>query len=459
MGGSLESDGGDAGLKVRPSPSRPRVKDPRRAAFRILADVRSGKHADRAAERRLQGLAGSDRALALELAFGTVRLRARLDFELERLSSRPLDRLDPPVVDWLRLGLYQLRELRIPDHAAVHESVSGVRQTVGPGPTGFVNAILRRAASEGRPDMAFPAPDEDPVAFLSTYGSHPEWLVRRWLARWPLASVRRLVENDNRAPPVTLRLLRKAQEPPVDLSPARGVRLEALDVGRDMFRLVEGEPAEAMRHLTAVVQDPAAAAVVDYVGGRIEGPVLDVCAAPGGKAVALASLAPGARPFVAADLSRDRLRRVADGVSRARADVRTVVMDGRAPAIRSARTVLVDAPCTGTGTLRRRPDSRWRLTPGRLRSLVALQNELLDACSGLVAPGGLLVYATCSIEPEENEEQVEEFLGRHPFFERDSALRDVPEWMLSGRGDLEILPWTADTDGAFASRLRRRGKR
>jgi len=434
----------------------------RTAAVRVLSDVRGGAYADRAAATRFRGVAGRDRALGQELAYGAVRLRSRLDAELAGLVDRPLSKLDPNLLDWLRVGLYQLRETRIPAHAAVHATVEGARIELGRGAGGMVNAVLRRAGRQGTPEASFPDPDAAPAEWLSVYGSHPEWLIRRWLARWPLADVRRLVENDNRAPAVTLRLLGAE-------SPGRGeprgadpdveadVVLEPVSGWPRMARLVEGEPTRALAVWNAVAQDPAASTVVDFVGAAIEGPVLDACAAPGGKAAALADLAPAARPFVAADIGVSRVRIAASTLRRTRSDARPVAMDARRPAIRSARTILLDAPCSGTGVLRRRPDSRWRLSERRLASLVELQMELLESCAELLEAGGLLVYATCSLEPEENEEQVDAFLSRRPEFEREpvAGLTGFAADCLTDSGDLQILPFRTGTDGAYASRLRK----
>ncbi len=432
------------------------ANDPRLAAYHILVDVGHGEFADRAAARRLARLCGVDRGLALELAYGSIRLRSRLDTELADLLDRPLGRLDSRLLHWLRLGLYQIRETRVSDHAAVDQTVEGVKSTAGPKAAGLANAVLRRAVREGPGERVFPDPRLNPEAYLSTWGSHPEWLVRRWLARWPLASVRRLIENDNRAPPVTVRVLAEGVDSSQDSRPAPGVHLVRETGWRAMFRLEKGEPGAAIRSLPSVVQDPAAAAVVDYVGDRFDGPVVDACAAPGGKTLGLAWRVPGARPFVAADVSGRRIGRLREPLSRLGLDVSLAVMDGRAPAIGGARTVLLDAPCTGTGVLRRRPDARWRLSPEKLRSLVKLQRELLAALAVLVEPGGLLVYATCSLEPEENEEQVDRFLAGHEGFRREPP---DPEWVREGsvdeRGDLRVLPWQWNTDGAFASRLRR----
>jgi len=420
---------------------------PRIAAFGVLRDVSAGAYADRSAADRFESLSSRDRRLAQQLAYGSIRLRARLDAELSEFSKRPLDQLDPAVLDALRLGLYQIRETRIPAHAAVNETLEAVRGLVSPGARGLLNAVLRRAEREGRRTSAFGSLDEDPVRYLATWGSHPEWLVRRWLNRWPLAAVRRLVENDNCAPPVTLRLLRSSPSPD-DWDRLEAAGLERVEGQTRMVRVTTGSPRDAMDEAFAIVQDPAASSVVDYVSEDLEGPVLDGCAAPGGKTVGLWHASP-ARPLIAADVSLDRLIKVKEAAGATGAKPCLIAMDARRPAVRSARAVLLDVPCTGTGVLRRRPDARWRLTPDRLESLVTLQKELIEAGAALVEPGGLLTYATCSLEPEENEQQVEGFLARHPEFGRDD------EGKAQGR-DLFVEPWEHNSDGAFASRLRRR---
>lgn len=416
---------------------------PRRAALEVLLDVDDGAYADRAAEERFAGLETRDRGLAQELAFGSIRLRGRLDAELARLSDRPLHRLDPAVLAALRLGLYQLRETRVPPYAAVDATLDALRGKASSGARGLVNAVLRRAGREGRPDDLFPPLDEDPVGHLSTWGSHPEWLIRRWLARYPLATVRRLVELDNRPPPVTFRLLETSAGRQSDVP-----GLEPLEGRPRMAVLTDAAPVDVLRSGVAVVQDPAASAVVDYVSPGLEGPLLDMCAAPGGKTAAL-WFASEARPLIAADVHPGRLRSVRSLARQTGAAPLLVAMDGRRPAIRGARSILIDAPCSGTGVLRRRPDARWRLRPERIDALVARQRELLDAAAGLLSDGGLLVYATCSLEPEENELQVREFLARRPDFERDAR---AP----SGDGDLHVMPWESDSDGAYASRLRKK---
>lgn len=417
------------------------LSNPRRAAFLVLRDVAAGAYADRAATERFSGLDARDRRLAQELAYGAIRLRGRLDAELSHWSSRPIDKLDRDVREALRLGLYQLRETRIPAHAAVASTLDAVAPELRRPARGVVNAILRRAAREGRPPDLFPALEDDPLLHLSSWGSHPEWLVRRWLQRASPKDVARLVELDNSPPPVTFRLLPLSDTRAAGFDPA-AYGLELLEDRPGMARLAEGSPAEGIRAGVAIAQDPAASSVVDYLKKYVAEPFLDACAAPGGKSVALWAET-GADPFISGDVSLGRLRNLRRLAADAGADLLPVVMDARRPAVREVRSLLLDVPCSGTGVLRRRPDARWRLTPSRLSDLVALQADLLEAASQVVVPGGVLFYATCSIEPEENEGQVERFLSRHPEFDREG-------------GDLRIRPWDGDTDGAFASRLRKR---
>ncbi|MDX1579146.1 MAG: transcription antitermination factor NusB, partial [Gemmatimonadota bacterium] len=420
--------------------------NPRAAAHRILAAVRDGTFSDPAAERILPRVEPADRGLALELANGCLRLRARMDTWIEAFTDRPLARIDDDVLDWLRLGVYQLKELRVPDHAAVFETVRAARATMDAGRAGFVNGVLRAVASDPDRDP-FPSRDEDPLAYLSTWGSHPEWLLRRWLDRWGVAAVMRLVRHANAPPPVVVRSFEDG-----DPAPDGQVELRRLSAWNGSFELVRGTPARALERVKGVIQDPAASAVVDYVGRDIADPVLDVCAAPGTKAAALA--ASTGRPVFAFDISPRRLRRTLRGAERAGRSIAVAAADARRPPVARAGTVLADVPCTGTGVLRRRADARWRLEEGRIADLVELQAEIMDACAGIVEEGGWLVYATCSLEPEENEDQVEAFLATHPDFGRDPLPElPVPESCITDDGDLFVRPWLTGTDGSYAARL------
>jgi 16S rRNA (cytosine967-C5)-methyltransferase len=441
------------------------------AALEALRAVRGGALAGPAFDAAAARLDPRERAWAQELVYGTLRLRGRLDHRIAELSSRPLDRLDADTLDVLRLGVYQLTEMGgVPAYAAVSQSVELIKRSARSA-AGFVNGVLqslRRAGGES----TFPSFEDDPLAHLSTWGSHPRWLLARWLARRGPDATRRLVEANNRTPQLYLRLLGDTAAARERLM-AAGAIVEDVEHAPRAVRLVDaaaaGGVAAALEAAPVIVQDPAAGLVASWVGAPPGGVVLDLAAAPGGKALALAHDAPAAGPalVVAADVSAGRLARLVDNVARLerppaaggsarRAVLAPVVADARRPPFRQADAVLLDAPCTGTGTLRRHPDGRWRLRPDDVVALVALQAALLDAAAGLVKRGGLLVYATCSLEPEENEEQVSTFLRRHPEF-RIEAGPPLRHGVVRGDGLLEVLPQEHGWDGAFAARLRRDG--
>ncbi|HEX2166755.1 MAG TPA: 16S rRNA (cytosine(967)-C(5))-methyltransferase RsmB, partial [Longimicrobiales bacterium] len=426
------------------------------AALETLRAVRAGALADRALDSAARQLDPRDRAWTHELVYGTFRLRARLDHHLAHHSSRPLHRLDPDTLDILRLGAYQLLEMDgVPDYAAVSASVD-LAKRFAKRSAGFVNAVLqslRRAPAAS----TFPTLEADPAGHLSTWGSHPRWLVERWVARYGAEAAQRLTAADNTRPQLYLRALGTDPGQVAAALAEHGVRTEPVDLLPRALRVLEGTAAAALDAAPVIVQDPAAGHVVGFIGD-VSARVVDLAAAPGGKTIGLACDAPDTeRLVVAADVSLDRLNRLRENVARLgqlASGIAPVVADGRRPPFRTAGLVLIDAPCTGTGTLRRHPDGRWRLEPGDITALAALQTELLDAAAPLVEPGGLLVYATCSLEREENEAQVEAFLEKHSDFRIEPG--DAASAVMDDRGLLRVLPHEHGVDGAFAARLRRR---
>jgi 16S rRNA (cytosine967-C5)-methyltransferase len=433
------------------------------AALATLRAVRAGGLADRALDRAASRLDPRERAWTQELAYGVLRLRARLDHHLAGHSQRPLADIDSDIHDILRIGAYQLLEMHgVPAYAAVSESVELAKRSAQRSAAGFVNGVLqslRRA-----PDAStFPSLETDPVAHLTTWGSHPRWLVERWLARYEVAAVGRLVENANTRPDLFLRVLGADVDGVRRRLREAGVVTERVPLLERALRVVEGSAAAALNVAPVIVQDPAAGLVVEFAGA-VPDRVIDVAAAPGGKALALAGDVPrDERLIVAADLSRTRLRRLRANLQRLERPrpaglgplgIAIVAADGRTPPFRPAALVLLDAPCTGTGTFRRHPDGRWRIGPADLAALATVQRDLLDAAAGLVAPDGLLMYATCSLEPEENEVQIGSFLKRHPQFVLEPG--DVASAGCCGDGMLRVLPQDHGVDGAFAARLRRR---
>lgn len=417
----------------------------------MLRRVRDGALADRAFEGAAARLDPRDRAWAQELVYGTFRLRGRIDHLLGALVKGGVDALEPDVLDVLRLGAYQLLEMgSVPPYAAVSQSVELVREAGSPRAAGLVNGVLQNLRRKG-PTIRFPA---DAAGELATRGSHPRWLVERWIAAFGEDGARGLVDADNRRPELYLRPVGLTAAEAVERLAAAGIAAETVAWSPDSVRVPPpATAAEALAAVPAVVQDPAAALVVRYAAVPAGATAIDLCAAPGGKAVGMAETA--AR-VIAADVSPRRLERVAQNVARLGLEhrIETVVADAREAPFAPADVVLLDAPCTGTGTLRRHPDGRWRVTPEDIAALAALQAELLDAAAALVRPGGWLVYSTCSVEAEENDVQIDAFLARTPGFAPDPPAA-MPEGVVDDAGRLRVLPQRQGADGAFAARLRK----
>lgn len=426
----------------------------RRVALEVLRSVGSGDLADRALDRLGARLSSRDFGWTQELVYGTLRLRGRLDHILSQFVSAGLESLEADVLDVLRLGAYQLLEMgSVPPYAAISQSVELVRVADAARAAGLVNGVLH-ALQRGIGELRAPDPAADLPLFLATWGSHPRWLVERWIERWGGEAATALVAANNTRPELFLRPIRIGPDEALARLADAGLGAERVPFAPDSLRLLPPATArEALAAIPAIVQDPAAALVVRYAAVPAGARVLDLCAAPGGKAVGTAD---GGAFVAAMDLSNRRLRRLRQNVDRLglAAEVALLVGDARHPPFTPSDAVLIDAPCTGTGTIRRHPDGRWRIEPPELAALVQLQREILDAAAPLVRPGGILVYSTCSLEREENEDQVSGFLDRHPEFARGPAA-GIDAALLDPDGQLLVLPQRDGVDGAFAARLRR----
>jgi 16S rRNA (cytosine967-C5)-methyltransferase len=429
------------------------VTESRRTALRICSKVGQGLRLDVAFGRAAPSIPARDRAFVHELTYGVSRLRGRLDHLVDRRVRGDPSRIEAPVREVLRLGAYQVLYMRgVPSYAAVSQAVTQARELAGRGAGGLVNAVLRGVGADGDGEDLFPGFADDPLSFLETWGSHPRWLLERWLQRWSAADVRALVEADNTRPSTYLVPLDMAPDQAVVRLAGTGIDSEAVGVGSCCVRLSEGtDPRAALAVLPSVIQDPGANLVTRYADVPEGTKVADLCAAPGGKALALSGRA---SYTLAADRSEGRMRLVRDNSRRTGRRIGMVVADATQPPLRQVDAVLLDVPCTGTGTLRRHPDGRWRLVPRSVDDMSALQRRMLDAAAELVPPGGLLIYSTCSLEPEENALQVSAFLRRWPGFRLDAS-EAVPAGFRDTLGQLQVLPQKAGFDGAFAARIRR----
>ena len=453
----------------------------RRAAHAVLRAVHTGRNdlptALDGARRSL--IDPRDRALAGEIAIGVQRRRAALDHLVAQAASRPLPAITPVALDLLRAATYQVLYLdRVPAHAAVADTVELARQTGAGRAAGFVNAVLRNLADRRRP---FTLPAAPPVGavdaghgrnrraaldYLAITLSHPRWLVERWLDRHGLRAAEAWARFNNRPAPVTLRAnparntvaeLRAALE-------AHGVRTTATRLAPHGLVVTQGDalssPAAAEGRF--LVQAEASQLVVELSRPAEGNRVLDLCAAPGGKTVGLAGYAGARGIVVASDLRPRRVALLARLLARTPPQrVAIVRLDATAPLPFGAvfDCVLVDAPCSGLGAIRRDPDIRWRRTPDDLPAFAATQLEMLRRAAETVRPGGRLIYATCSSEPEENEEVIARFRDHHPRFNR-LAPDTVPAvaGVVDRGGYLRTLPFRDGVDAFFAAVLARRNR-
>jgi len=432
------------------------VTDARAAAAEILADLRSGDLLDSSFERRTARLDPRDRRWTRELVYGMLRRRSWLDALLADRVSGGLARLDVDVIDLLRLGAYQLLTMgSVPPYAAIGQTVEVVKRRHGIGASKLANAVLRRLDRE-RETLKVAVPDDLTDALALEY-SHPRWIVARWLARWGEAATRRLLAANNGEAPLVARPYHVVREQLEAMFESAGVETGEAPLVADSLVLLRG--VGSMTELGAFkqglfhLQDPASTLVTRYASVPTGATVADLCAAPGGKALELARTA---GVVLAGDLSRNRLSRVRDNVARLDApNIIPFVGDALHPPLSEVDAVLVDAPCTGTGTFRRHPDARWRLKASDLAVLPSLQRAILRAAAAIVRPGGLLIYSTCSLELEENDEQVTIFLAEHPEWTLDAPPSGVVPDTVLDEGLLRVLPQQHGTDGAFAARFRR----
>ncbi len=446
-------------------PRRPVRDEARNAAFDLLRAVRErDAYANLLLPRMLRerGLTGRDAALATELGYGTLRGLLTYDRIIAACSDRAPERLDPPLLDALRLGVHQLLATRIPPHAAVSATVALVRRRVGEGPSRYANAVLRRVAhrslEEWLPIVAPPA-EEDLVGHLAVTHSHPRWIVTALLDALggDRAEAEALLAADNERPLVTL-----------VARPGRATVDELVAAGAERARrspyaahLPEGDPAAipAVAEGRAAVQDEAsqlvALALTRVPVTGTDARWLDLAAGPGGKAGLLDAIAAGrGARLLASDVQPHRAALVRQAVR----DAAVIVADGTAPAWRAAAfdRVMLDAPCTGLGALRRRPEARWRRGPESLPELTALQRRLLEAAADAVRPGGVVAYVTCSPHLAETVVVVEDVAGRRGDLETLDAREFLPE--ADGLGDgpyARFWPHRHGTDAMFLALLRR----
>lgn len=403
-----------------------------------------------------------DRGLLRELSLGTLRWLRRIDHVLGRASHRPFEAIEPALLAPLRIAAYQLLFLdRIPDHAAVGEGVEHARRLTHRGGASFANAVLRRIARHPRlSDWA--VEEDDPVRRLAIEASHPDFLVRRWCERLGKDRTRALLEANNRPKPLHLLAFRDrgGRELLAESLIDEGVAVEPSAISPAGLIVREGNPlrSESFRRGAFYLQDEASQASALLPKPEPGDRVLDAAGAPGGKSFTLVAAEPEVRVFLA-DISAPRLDGVKENLRRLGRRLPVFAADAGLPAtIGGFDRVILDLPCTGTGTLRKNPELKWRISEGEIGRLTRQGLRMLEGVAGQVRPGGLLVAITCSLEPEENEEVVAAFLARHPEyrpFELDQVIGWPLERWIFGQGAWRMLP-AGDHDGFTVHVLMRR---
>ena len=431
-------------------------------AVKILNRVeRTDAYLDRLLDNEMRNseLKGQDKALLYEIVHGVVRWMGRLDWILNGFYKGTFSKAIPNLKNGLRVALYQILFLdRVPDYAAVNEAVDFVKKLQGQKPADLTNAVLRNII-RSKNAIRYPSPEEDLIGYLSAYYSHPSWLVKRYVERFNREETENLLMSNNEKPYLTLRINSQRVKPEEFKELLDSVNLK-YSSGRylpEFFKLQNLTNITAWEYFAKGffnIQDESAGLACRLMAVQEGMRVLDLCAAPGGKTAYIAALMHSTGEIVALDRFESRLKLLLSNMKRLGiTNVKTIETDALDFNDEPFDRVLADVPCTGTGTLSKKPDIKWKKDLFDLRGILKTQQKLLVKASQLVKPGGIVVYSTCSIEPEENFQVVKKFLEENPNFKLESAQDKFPAEILDENGCVQTYPHRHKMDGAFAAKL------
>jgi len=444
------------------------MRSVREIALRILLELDAGsERARNILDKTIRdlGLVNPDKSFLTELVYGTIRWRGRLDWIIRHLVRSK--RIQPEIVEILRLGLYQLLFLSgVPDHAAVNESVELAKKYGHKGASRLVNAVLRRASTFPEGNFGIPDINADPVRHIAVRYSHPEFMVKRWIERYGIDETVRLCSANNLRAPLYIRtnalkasrdrLIQSLEEEGVTAAASRNLP-ESIEITSLPLSISE---LSSYKQGMFTVQDEGATLISHILDPQAGETIIDACAAPGGKATHIAELMQNRGRVLAFDINAHRLPMVAESCRRLGITiVETIEADARKLdkyISEKADRVLVDVPCTGLGVLRRRVEARWRRTPDQFETLPELQYAILSGAAQCVKTGGVLLYCTCTIEPEENQQVVARFLNTHPQFQIHNVLPEELKQvknLVSAEGYVQTYPHLHNIDGFFAVRM------
>ncbi|MBI5199424.1 MAG: 16S rRNA (cytosine(967)-C(5))-methyltransferase RsmB [Nitrospirae bacterium] len=428
-----------------------------------------GKFAKNALDEAFENpLNPEDKSLIMEIVYGVLRHRRRLDWIIETLAERDIKTIDPWIRNNLRMGVYQILFLdRIPEWAAVNESVELVHRILRTkvyghtGVAGLVNAVLRNIIRK-KEEIRYPSIEDDPVLHISVLYSHPEWLVKRWVERFGINETVSLCKANNEIPPLILRtntllisreeLLYALRE---DVENAEATHLSYYGIRIKGFPHIT--ELQAYKKGWFQVQDEGAQLIAPMLDPRKGERVLDACAGLGGKATHIAEIMENNGEIVALDIDDKRIRFLRENIERLGIKIIKILKADATQNLGYLGTfdrILIDVPCSALGVLRRHPEGKWRKKEGIIKEFKRIQSAILNSVSSLLKPGGKLVYCTCSTEPEEGEEVIETFLKENQDFYLDDPSSSLPEGVLN-KGLLRVYPHIHSTDGFFAAKIGR----
>ncbi len=414
----------------------------------IINSVLRGSHIDH-----------RDRRFVYEIVYGILRNKATIDYTIDKYLSRSSGLKDETLHRILRIGIYQLLYMdRVPDHAAVNETVMLAKadlKTVRF--SSVVNAIMRALINDKK-IVTLPDPQQDLVNRLTVEYSHPRWIVERWLKNFGLAKTKQILAFNNQKPPIYLRRrLREISRQQFEAD-VRNICEPATGYLNLYYKLkVFPENIQVINHGLCNVQSPSSGWVVALMDVKKGEHLLDLCAAPGGKTALMSELTGDEGTVCACELKWNRLMSVVETARRMKLNnIYPLICDGVYPPFNGFfDKVLLDAPCSGTGVFHRHPEARWIRNEEDILSLTEKQRDLLNSAASLVDIGGVIVYSTCSLEPEENQKQIELFLKEHPSFCLDNVPDSIPERFIDNSGYLMITPYEHGIDAMFGARLKR----
>ncbi|MEW6506662.1 MAG: 16S rRNA (cytosine(967)-C(5))-methyltransferase RsmB [Bacteroidota bacterium] len=432
-------------------------------AVKILNRIdRTDAYLDKLLEIELKNsnLTGPDKALLFEIVHGVMRWMGRIDWILNGFYKGQFSKVVPNIKNALRVALYQILFLdKVPDYAAVNEAVEFVKKLQGQKYADIANGVLRNII-RSKESIRYPNPVEDLINYLSAYYSHPLWMVKRWLNRFGKEETEKLLIANNDKPTLTLRInnLVTNKEEFKNLLNSVGLKYSDSKAHNQFIRMNSLSNITDWEYFAKgyfSVQDESTCFPVLLLDPKPGMRILDLCAAPGGKTGFIADLMQNKGEIVALDRFESRLKVLSKNLDRLKVtNVQAVTIDSlEFTDMIGFDRVLVDAPCSGLGTLTKKPDLKWKKDLGDIRKIINIQQDLIKKGASLLKPGGLLVYSTCTIEPEENEEQISRFLSEHPEFKLVDASLSIQENFISSDGFVKTFPHIHGFDGSFAAKL------